>query len=270
MTPGDLDGSPPPYRDSMDGAPHSASMGSTWPGSPTPGLNTLTASVLLGPWPTLLQGGWGSASQHPLHFGAQIHSLWSMNICLDQKISIWSSASAGSPSSCPLLPCSTEARRKPTSHPPTPRLQPAQDPHSELSLGRPVAPCPCALPTISGSIPSASHPKGPSLWLQPLMSRPFQLDLRLRPPSSLLRLPHPQLSGMSSPRFPFASQGLPFCKILGQDGGVEESWASCDHSWAFRVSSGIQEPVPLGPTHRAEILRSHCSVKDCGGSQTGS
>ena len=86
-------------------------------------------------------------------------------------------------------------------------------------------PLPWVLPRTSGSIPPASHPKGPSLWLQPLMSRLFQLDLVIPPPT-----PHPtrlQLCGMSSPRFLFASQGLcpspnpgPGCGCGGELGPV--------------------------------------------------
>ena len=96
VTPRDLSGSPPPTGTAWMAPPTAPAWSPPGP-LPDPRALPLTASVLLGPWPTLLQGGWGGASQHPLHFGAQIHSLWSMNICLDQKISIWSSASMSSP-----------------------------------------------------------------------------------------------------------------------------------------------------------------------------
>lgn len=133
----------------MDSAPTARQHGVPPAPLPNPRALPLTASVLLGPWPTLLQGGWGGASQHPLHFGAQIHSLWSMNICLDQKISIWSSASMSSP----FTPAPSshalhgELRWKPTGHPHTPRLQPAQGPHSSRpAWERPVPPLPLGAP----------------------------------------------------------------------------------------------------------------------------
>ena len=173
--------------------------------------------------------------------------------------------------SCPLLPCSTRGtRRKPTGHPHTPRLQPAQGPHSELSLGWPVALCPCVLPTISGSIPPTSHPKGPSLWLQPLTSRSFQLDPRLRPPSSLLWLPHPPALWNEFTKVPLCLPGtLPFCKSWARMG----VWRRAGQVVVTALRGQFQEnesQFPLGPTHRAEMSLSPSSIKDCGGSQTGS
>lgn len=116
--------------------------------------------------------------------------LWSLNICLDQKLSIWSSASMSSP--FPPAPSSGALQGELSGNPPAiplPRGSNLPRAHTQAHTQSPdwgilSLSLPWVLPTISGSIPPASHPKGPSLRLQSLMSRPFQLDPRLRPPSA--------------------------------------------------------------------------------------
>ena len=58
VTPRDLSGSPPPTGTAWM-APPTAPAWSPPSRLPDPRAPPLTASVLLGPWPTLLQGGWG-------------------------------------------------------------------------------------------------------------------------------------------------------------------------------------------------------------------
>ena len=187
---------------------------------PAPRPQGPASDRLCSPW-TLAHpaaGRLGGASQHPLHFGAQVHSLWSMNICLDQKLSIWSSASMSSPFPRPPLP---ELRRgnsaSPTGHPPTPRLQPAQGPHSELSLGRPFPPPLLDAPQVQWVHPTRissqrAFPPAPATPAADVHAFPAGPQT---PPTLRLVIPPPpphstrlQLCGMSSPRFPFASQGL--------------------------------------------------------------
>lgn len=164
--------------------------------SPTPGPCLCPPLFSLDPGPPCCReagaGGGSGASQHTLHlhFWAQIHSLWSLNICLDQKLSIWSSASMSSP--FPPAPSSHALQGELGGNPlakPLPRGSNLPRAHTWDHTQSPAwgilsLPLPWVLLTISGSIPPASHPKGPSLRLQPLMSRPFQLDPRLRPPSA--------------------------------------------------------------------------------------
>ena len=119
VTPRDLSGSPPPTGTAWMAPPTAPAWSPPGP-LPDPRAPPLTASVLLGPWPTLLQGGWGGASQRPLHFGAQIHFLWSMNICLDQKISPWSSASMSSPLPLPSPPMLHRGNSAATPYPEAP------------------------------------------------------------------------------------------------------------------------------------------------------
>ena len=105
----------------------------------------------------------------------------------------------------------------PTGHPPTPRLQPAQGPHLELSLGRPVPPPPLGAPQVQWVHPShisseRAFPPAPATPAADVHAFPAGPQT---PPTLRLVIPPPpphstrlQLCGMSSPRFPFASQGL--------------------------------------------------------------
>ena len=97
---------------------------------------------------------------------------------------------------------------------------------------------PWVLPTISGSILPESHPKRPSLRLQPLMSRPFQLDLRLCPPSSLLWLPYPPALWNEFTKVPLCLPGtLPFCKSWARMGVWRRAGPAVITAGPFEVSS---------------------------------
>ena len=240
---------------------------------PAPRPQGPASDRLCSPW-TLAHpaaGRLGGASQHPLHFGAQVHSLWSMNICLDQKLSIWSSASMSSPFPRPPLP---ELRRgnsaSPTGHPPTPRLQPAQGPHSELSLGRPFPP-----PLLDAPQDQWVHPSRIS------SQRAFPLapaaDVQAFPAgvshASPARPPHtPPALWNEFTKVPLCLPGtLPFSKSWARMGVWRRAGASCNHSWALRGQfQEYKSQFPLGPMHGAEMSPSPSSVKDCGGRQTGS
>ena len=97
---------------------------------------------------------------------------------------------------------------------------------------------PWVLATISGSIPPAFHPKGPSLWLQPLMSRPLQLDPRLRPLSSVLRPPQPPALWNEFTKVPLCLPGtLPFCKSWARMGVWRRAGPAVITAGPFEVSS---------------------------------
>lgn len=189
VTPRDLSGSPPPTGTAWMAPPTAPAWSPPGP-LPDPRAPSLTASVLLGPWPTLLQGGWGGCISAPSAFwGPNPFSLVHEYLPGSENFHLVLSFHELPLHSCPFLPCSTRGTRwKPTGHPHTPRLQPAQGPHSELSLGRPVPPPPLGAPHDQWVHPTrissqTAFPQAPAADVQAFPAGPQTPPTVITPPA---------------------------------------------------------------------------------------